>query len=196
MSGTLNWYDLVVIVALLYGAWSGLRAGLTGEIIRVIGLVLMIVLAVEFYLPAGNWLQAHSRLGEEPSYLIAFVSIAVVVHLIALAARLATHKQMQKLKFAAMVENVGGSLAGVIWMAVLMIWLTVFLCLSNYDFLRHAVAEESRFGSFVINQLPAVNNMVKKSLPQKTWLGDLKRPPEPNYEEAGSTNAKPSKTNN
>jgi membrane protein required for colicin V production len=194
--GTLNWYDFVVIVALLYGVWSGLRAGLTGEIIRVIGLVLMIVLAAEFYLPAGNWLQAHSRLGEEPAYLIAFVSIAVVVHLIALAARLATHKQMQKLKFAAMVENVGGSFAGVIRMAVIMMWLTVLLCLSNSDFWRQTAGEESRFGSFVINQLPAVNNMVKKSLPQKTWLSDLKRRPEPNYEEAGSTNAKPSRTSN
>jgi membrane protein required for colicin V production len=192
----LNWYDLIVIVALLYGAWSGLRAGLTGEIIRVIGLVLMIVLAVEFYLPVGNWLRAHSRLTEEPSSLIAFVSIAVVVHLIALAARLATHKQMQKLKFAAMVENVGGTIAGVIWMAVIMTWLTVLLCLSNYDFFRRAVSEESRFGSFVINQLPAVNNMVKKTLPEKIWLSDLKRRPEPNYEEAGSTNAKPSTTSN
>ena len=127
--------------------------------------------------------------------MIAFVSIAVVVHLIALAARLATHKQMQKLKFAAMVENVGGSLAGVIRMAVIMTWLTVLLCLSNSDFWRHTVGEESRFGSFVINQLPAVNNMVKKSFPEKSWLTDLKRAPEPNYEDVGSTNAKPSETN-
>jgi membrane protein required for colicin V production len=194
--GTINWYDLVVVVALLYGVWSGLRAGLTGEIIRVIGLVLMIALAAEFYLSAGNWLRAHSQLGKDISYLIAFVSIAVVVHLIALAARLATHKQMQKLKFAAIVENVGGSLAGVVRMAVIMTWLTVLLCLSNSDFWHHTVGEESRFGTFVINQLPAVKNIVKKSFPEKAWLSDLKRRPEPNYEEVGSTNAKPSKTNN
>ncbi len=196
MSGTLNWYDLVVIVALLYGAWSGLRAGLTGEIIRVIGLVLMIVLAVEFYLPAGNLLQTHSRLDPELANLLAFVAIAVVVHLIALAARLATHKQMQKLKFAAVMENVGGSFAGVIRMTVIMTWLTVLLCLSNSEFWRHAAGDESRFGTFVVTRLPAVNDIVKKSFPQKTWLSDLKRPPELNYEEAGSTNSKLSKTSN
>lgn len=195
MPGTLNWYDLVVIGALLFGVWSGLRAGLSGEIIRVIGLVLMIVLAAEFYLPAGNWLRTHSQLGEEFAYLVAFVSIAVTVHLVALAVRLATHRQMQKLKFAAIVENVGGSFAGVIRMAVIMTWLTVLLCLSESHFWRRTAGEESRFGSFVVGHLPAVDAVVKKNFADKTWfLNDLKRRAEPNYEEAGSTNAKPSQT--
>jgi len=195
--GTLNWYDLVVIVALLYGIWSGLRAGLTGEIIRVIGLVLMIVLAIEFYLPAGDWLQSQFHMDSEVSYLLAFVGIAVVVHLIALAIRLATHKEMQKLKMAAMVENVGGSFAGVVRMTLIMTWVTVLLCLSDSPFWRHTVGEESRFGAFVINQIPAVKNIVEKSIPQKTWLSDLKRRPEQNYyEESGATNAKPTKTSN
>jgi uncharacterized membrane protein required for colicin V production len=193
--GTLNWYDVVVIAALLFGVWSGLRAGLTGEIIRVIGLVLMILLAMEFYLPAGNWLRTHSHMGEEMAYLIAFVSIAVIVHLIALAVRLSTHRQMQKLKFAAIVENVGGSFAGVIRMAVIMTWLTVLLCLSESQFWRRTAGEESRFGSFVLGELPAVDAMVKKNFADKTWfLNDLKRRAEPNYEEFGSTNAKPSQT--
>ena len=196
MPATLNWYDLVVIAALLYGVWGGLRAGLTGEIIRVIGLVVMIVLAIEFYLPAGNWLQSHVRLDTDSASLIAFVSIALVVHLVALAARLAMHKQMQKLKFAAMIENVGGSFAGVLRMAAIMTWLSVFLCLSGSNYWRQTVGEESQFGAFVVTSFPGINDMVKKSLPQKTWLSDLKRRPEMNYEDAGSTNSKISKTSN
>ncbi len=192
----LNWYDFVVIVALLYGAWSGLRAGLTGEIIRVIGLVLMVVLAFQFYLTVGNWLQTHSSLSAETANLIAFVSIAVAVHLIALATRLATHRRMQKLKFTALLENVGGSLAGVVRMIVIMAWLTAFVFLWGNDFWRRAVGEQSRFGSFVAEQVPAVKAMVEKSFPEKKTrlLPDLKRRPEPNYEEVGSTNAKPSPT--
>ena len=108
---TLNWYDFLVLAALVYGAWSGLRAGLTGEIIRVIGLVLMFVLAFQFYQPVGDWLRMQWTMTQEIAHLIAFVGIAVVVHLLATAARLAAHRYMQKLKFAALVENVGGSLA-------------------------------------------------------------------------------------
>ena len=190
----LNWYDIVVIVALIYGAWSGLRAGLTGEIIRVIGLVLMIVLAFQFYEPFGNWLQLHSALNVEAANLVAFVSIAVVVHLIALAARLATHRRMQKLKLAALMENVGGSLAGVVRMLVIMAWVTGFLCLAGNDFWRHQVGEQSRFGSFVSEQVPTVKAMLGQgSTEGKTgFLPDLKRRPEPEYEGGGSTNAKSS----
>ena len=192
----LNWYDFVVIAALIYGAWSGLRAGLTGEIIRVIGLVLMIVLAFQFYQAFGNWLRAHSPLNEEVVYLIAFVSIAVVVHLLALATRLAAHRHMQKLKLAALIENVGGCLAGVVRMVAIMAGVTALACLSGKDFWRHQIGEQSRFGSFVAEQVPTVKAMIDTSLPgKKTGLmPDLKRPPEPNYEEVGSSNAKPPST--
>ena len=124
----LNWYDLVVIAALIYGVWSGVRAGLTGEIIRVIGLVLMIVLALHFYEDAGHWLRARSQLDENSALLIAFVGIALAVYLVVLAARRATQGEMQKLKFAALVENVGGGFAGLIRMAVILAWVTVLLC--------------------------------------------------------------------
>jgi uncharacterized membrane protein required for colicin V production len=191
---TVNWYDFVVLAALIYGAWSGLRAGLTGEIIRVIGLVLMLVLAFQFYQSLGNWLRAHWSIAEETAYLVAFVGIAVAVHLLALATRLATHRYMLKLKFAALVENVGGSLAGVIRMTVIMAWLTAVLYMMGSNALRRAVGEESRFGSFVASQVPTVKAIVEKRFPEKSTglIPDLKRRPEPDYEAAGSTNAKPS----
>jgi membrane protein required for colicin V production len=183
-----NWYDVVVFVALLYGVWSGLRAGLTGEIIRVIGLVLMVLLAVELYQPAGDWIQNHSQLTDETAHLLSFVSIAVVVYLLSVAARLATHRRMQQLKLGGLVENVGGAFAGVIRVAVIMAWVTVVLSLTNSEFLRQNVSRESRFGSFVVAQLPALQSAVQKTMPQKMWLlQDLKRPPEPNYEETGAT---------
>jgi uncharacterized membrane protein required for colicin V production len=190
--GVLNWYDFVVIGALLYGVWSGLRAGLTGEIIRVIGLVLMIVLALQFYVPVANWLRAHSRLEEDAALLIAFVSIALAVYFVALAVRLATHREMQKLKFAALVENVGGGFAGLVRMALIMAWATVLLCLSHSDFWQKEVGQQSQFGSFIVSRFPAVEATVKKSSSEKPWITDLKRRTEPNYEEGGSTNTKSS----
>jgi membrane protein required for colicin V production len=183
-----NWYDVVVFVALLYGVWSGMRAGLTGEIIRVIGLVLMVLLAAELYQPAGDWIQNHSQLTDETAHLLAFVSIAVVVYLLSVAARLAMRRRMQQFKLSSLVENVGGAFAGVIRVTVIMAWVTVVLSLTNNEFLQRNVSRESRFGSFVVAQLPALQSAVEKTMPQKMWLlQDLKRPPEPNYEEGGTT---------
>src|ERR1039458_5295 len=104
----LNWYDIVVVGALFYGVWSGIRAGLMGEIIRVIGLVLMIVLAVQFHQPVGDWIGENSSLPDAAAQLIAFVSIVVMVYLITLWVRLATRKRMLEVKTAALVGNVGG----------------------------------------------------------------------------------------
>ena len=188
MTRVVNWYDLVVVLTLLYGVWSGVRAGLTGEVIRVIGLILMVVVALASYQPAGDWIMDHSRMPDETAHLLAFVSIAVVVYLISVAARLALHRRMQQYRFSALVENVGGGCAGVVRMTMIMAWLTVVLSLSADDLLRRNIAVESRFGSFVVHQLPALQSVVEKSLPKSRWFTqDLKRRPEPSYEEAGAT---------
>src|SRR6266851_2401472 len=121
----LNWYDIVVVAALFYGVWSGIHAGLTGEIIRAVGLVLMVVLASEFHESVGDWLHMSFPLSDDAAQVVAFVGIAVVVYLITLAVRLRTRQQMQELKVAALLENVGGGFGGAVRMVAIMAWVTV-----------------------------------------------------------------------
>ena len=183
-----NWYDVVVVLALLYGVWSGVRAGLTGEVIRVIGLILMVAVALTSYQSAGNWMAGHSQMPVETAQLLAFVSIAVVVYLISVAVRLALHRRMLQYKFSALVENVGGGCAGVVRMTVIMAWLTVVLSLSANASVRRNIDGGSCFGSFIVHQLPALQSVVERSLPKSRWITqDLKRRPEPDYEEVGAT---------
>jgi uncharacterized membrane protein required for colicin V production len=194
-SGTVNWYDVVVVGALFYGVWSGINAGLTGEIIRVIGLVLMLVVAVHFHQPVGDWLSANSPLPDDACQLIAFVSIAVVVYLISVWVRLATRKRMLELKTGALVENVGGGFAGAVRMALIMVWVTVVLSLTASNFLYDQVGVKSRFGSLVLDQVPAARAAMQKNSPRKDWLSpDVKRRTEPNYETVGPTNTQPLET--
>ncbi len=191
-SGMVNWYDVVVVGALFYGVWGGIRAGLTGEIIRVIGLVMMFVLAVEFHQPVGVWLNANSPLPDDVCQLVAFVSIAVVVYLITLWIRLVTRKRMLEVKTAALVENVGGGFAGAIRMVLIMAWVTMVLSLSTSNFLYDQIGVKSRFGSLVLDQLPAARAAMEKNPPGKSWLSqDVKRRSEPNYEMGGPTNTQP-----
>lgn len=188
-SGMVNWYDVVVVGAMFYGVWSGIRAGLMGEIIRVIGLILMLVLAAQFHQPVGDWMSATSPFPDDASQLIAFVSIAVVVYLITVWIRLATRKQMLEVKTSPMVENVGGGFAGAIRMVLIMAWVTVALSLTLNSSLRDEFGANSRFGSLVLDNLPTVRTAMQKNLPQKAWfMQDVKRRPETNYEIGGPTN--------
>jgi uncharacterized membrane protein required for colicin V production len=182
-----NWYDLLIVAALIYGVWNGVRTGLSGEIIRVIGLVLMVLLALSFYIPVGKWLQQRTQWAEEPANLAAFLGIAIGVYLISVIARVTAHRWMKKLSFTAAVENVGGGAAGLLRMAVIMAWVSVGLSLTRSEFWHHEVAHESKFGSYVVEQFPAVAAVVEKQFPEKMWfLQKLKRRAEPTADEAGA----------
>ena len=182
-----NWYDILVFVVVMYGVWSGIRTGFAGEIIRVLGLLPMVVLAGSFYQPVGRWFQSVSSLTEELANLLAFLAIAIVVYLIAAAVRLSVHRQMKEMPTTAVVENVGGGVAGFLRMLVVMTWLTVMLALTNSAFWYQQVALDSQFGSFVLRQFPAVSKVVQRKFPQRGALfEDLKRRQEPDYDKTNT----------
>lgn len=183
-----NWYDFVVLVAVLYGLWAGIRAGLTGEVIGLIGLVLMVVLSLQFHTDVGRLLQRFMGWSDaELSNLVAFVGIAVVVWAITFLVRRSVHQSVMKMKLASVVENVGGAFAGMVRMLAVMVLVTVVAGLTRSPTLHRHIATESRFGSYVVARLPAVKAVVEKNFPETLWpLGDVKRREEPKYDEGES----------
>ena len=182
-----NWFDMVVTAAMIYGIVAGVRNGLSGEIILVLGLLLMVVLALNFYASVGDWLQSVTGQTVEMANLVAFVSIAVSVYVVTVVVRRVVHRRLKQLTFAAAVENVGGGVAGLVRMAVAVAWLTVVLSLVRSPFWHEQVARNSRFGAFVVEQFPAVAAVAKKEFPEKVWfLREIKRPKEPTIEESSS----------
>ena len=140
----------------------------------------MIVVASASDESVGDWLHMSSSLSDETAQLVAFVDIAVVVYLITLGIRLKTRQRMQELKVGALLENVGGGFAGVIRMMVIMAWVTVVLSLSTSGFLADQVGMNSRFGSLVLDQLPALRAVMNHG----GLLPKAKQPPEPPHEES------------
>ncbi len=188
MPSSFNWFDVVVVVALGYGIWSGIRTGLSGEILRVFGIILMAVLGLGYYLPLGNWLQQQTGLVEEFAHLVAFVSIAVAVYLVSLLIRILVHKKLKKLRLTATLENVGGAIAGGLRMLVIMALLSITFGLMRSPFWHDQVANGSQFGSFVVRQFPAVEAVAKKGFEERLWFTkDLKRPQEVDVDKTGTT---------
>jgi membrane protein required for colicin V production len=182
-----NWYDIVVIAVLIYGIVAGVRNGLSGEIILVLGLLLMVALALSFYADVGEWLRRVTGLILEVANLVAFVSIAVIVYVVTIVVRKVVHRKLKQLKFTAVVENIGGGMAGSLRVLVIMAWLTVVLSLVRSPFWHEQVARNSRFGAFVVEQFPAVAAVTKKEFPEKVWfLRDIRRREEPTIDESSS----------
>src|SRR5438093_6615925 len=146
-----NWYDSVVAVILLYGIWSGVRAGLVGEILRVAGLVAMVAAALESYIRLGDWVQHTTKMPEEPARLLAFVFVAVVVYFAVRAVRNFIHGRVKKMRFWATIDNLGGGVAGLVRMVVVMAFLTILISLMRSPFWHEHVSKNSRFGGYVVS---------------------------------------------
>jgi membrane protein required for colicin V production len=183
-----NWYDIVVVVAVLYGVWAGIRAGLTGEIIGVVGLVLMIWLAIQLHTFVGELLRSLMGWSDvEFSNLVAFAGIAIVVWVVTFVARRKVHERMLKLTLASLVENIGGAFAGIARMLVVMAFVTVVASMMRYSWLQRNLVQESRFGSFVVEQFPSIKAAMQKNAPASAWpLSDIKRREEPKIDESES----------
>jgi uncharacterized membrane protein required for colicin V production len=182
---TFNWYDFVVLLALIFGVWSGIRAGFLGEIIRAIGLVVMAIVALVYYERAGSWLHASSGLAAEPSNLISFVVLAAGVYLLFVGLRSLLHRKMKKASTPAFVENTGGGVLGTVRMLTIMICITIGLTLVRSPFWHQQIAQDSRFGSYVVGKFPAVESLTHSNYEEKLWFLDkLLRPEDPGIEDA------------
>jgi uncharacterized membrane protein required for colicin V production len=178
-----NWFDIIVLFAAIFGVWSGLRSGLTGELIGAIGFILMIVVAVTCSQPLGTWLQQTIGLTPDWANLSAFVALIGTVLLVTAIARNITHNRMKQRRFSATVENVGGAVAGAVRMIVVMACLTVVICMLRDDYWLNQVGRESRFGSFVGHQTPVITELLKNhSVDGTSPLPELKRRSDPDFE--------------
>lgn len=178
-----NWYDVVVAVALGYGVWSGIRRGVTGEMLSIVAWVLTVALALFGYEPLGRWLQGKTDWDIELAKLLAFMSIVVAMYLISGALRALFRRRLKQRPLSAMVESVGGAVIGLTRMGIVMAAVTVAVCLTRSEFWREQVGRRSRFGSIVVCLVPDVAEAVSKKVSQEIWfMRELKRPAEPGIE--------------
>jgi len=188
-----HWYDIVVVVMLIIGLWSGVRTGFSGEVLRAVGLVLGVILGMAYYAAAGQWLTKHTFMVPERANLLMFIAIMLGVYLVFGFARLATKRWTQERPLSAFVENFWGAVAGLVRMGAIMVAVTIYFCLLQSEFWHEQVGRESRFGQRVVQQFPDLSQVVQKREVEKVWfLREPKRRPEFDIEQTEPE--KPKKT--
>ena len=112
----MNWLDIVIIVALLMPALTGLKQGIIKAALSLAGLIIGVVLASNLYQPLARVLGFIPN--EDIANVVAFVLILVVVMVIAtLVARLL--KFIASVVMLGWVDHVGGAIFGFLMGAIL-----------------------------------------------------------------------------
>jgi uncharacterized membrane protein required for colicin V production len=168
-----------MVVALIIGLWTGMRAGFSREVLRAVSLVLGVIAGMTYYAPAGEWLTKQSYIVSERANLLMFVAIVLGVYLVFGLVRLAIGRWIGNRPLSAFEENFGGAVAGLVRMGAVMVAVTVYFCLLQSEFWHEQVGRESRFGRRVVQLFPDLAPVVQKREVEKVWfLREPKRRPQ------------------
>jgi uncharacterized membrane protein required for colicin V production len=80
-----NWFDVVVVLALLVGYKRGQTRGMSQESLSVLKWIGIIAVAAIGYEPLGSWLSTTAHMSKLLSYVVAYAAIAAVVTLVFVA---------------------------------------------------------------------------------------------------------------
>ena len=145
----MNWLDIVIIVALVFPAFIGLKRGLIKSVLSLAGLIIGVVLASNFYDSLAKVLGFIPN--ENVANIVAFILILVVVMVIAaLLARLL--KFIASVTMLGWVDHVGGAIFGflmgaILCGALLAIWV---------KFLGTGLITESFLAGVLLDKFPLV----------------------------------------
>jgi len=119
----MHWLDIILLVLLFIPTFIGLRRGLIKTVLSLVGLIIGVVLAGNFYKPVSNIFGFISN--ESVAHILAFLLILALVMVVALLlARLL--KSVVSITMMGWVDNVG-FLSGFIFLsAILAIWVKFF----------------------------------------------------------------------
>ena len=154
--------DLVILAVLLFGAWRGFRNGLSGEIVRVAGLVVAFLVGARTHVPLGNWIEETTRLSAPAARALGFGAVFAGIWAVGHLARFILHKIMT-ITFVKPLEIAGGVAAGVIKTGAAISAVLIFINLApRLTFVANAVNERSTICTFLSAHAPALYSSLRE----------------------------------
>jgi len=152
----LNVVDGIVIVLLILGMFGGVRRGLSGELLRIITIIL--ALAAGWYGAdmAANWLEDRSDWPRDDLQIIGLIGIVVSVYLLLGVVR-HTFRLFLDFSFRGKLEIIGGALLGLMRATVFCTIALLGASMIPSDDVQDAV-NASNTGRLVVDHLTPLYN--------------------------------------
>ncbi len=148
-----NWYDYIILMALIVGLWQGIRSGLSKIASITIGSLLVLTATLKLYQTIYDWLQQQHWFTQTANSSAAIVAIVVGVYLPVLIISQLFGKWIQRRFFPVFLENFGGEVLGLISLAAILAWLNVGLMLTCNQSVQRLFLYDSWIGLRLASQL-------------------------------------------
>ena len=128
----MNTLDIILLIPLAYGLFSGLMKGFFKEVASLLGIILGIYMARIFALPLSHWLITWLDYSEKVmvpiSYILIFLTVAIGLNIIAFML-----EKMMKFVSLGWLNKLGGAAFGMLKFALIVsVLLNVFAMLNDH----------------------------------------------------------------
>ncbi len=120
----MNWYDFLIIISLIIGAFLGFKSGLTWQVIRIVSWIAALLLAGIFHLSIADLLSKIFRF-DIPSWVGYLLIIAVVILIFYIIAR--TFTTTLKVLHLELFDKIGGALLSCIKVLLILSAATFYI---------------------------------------------------------------------
>lgn len=158
----MNVVDGLVLVLLVLGIFGGVRRGLSGELLRIITIVIALVAGWYGADMAADWLADRSDLPREDLQIIGLIGVILSVYTLLGIVR-HVFRLFLDFSFRGKLEIFGGAVLGLVRATVFCIIVLLGASMIPSEPVQEAVAK-SNTGRFVVDQLtPVYNDWAEKN---------------------------------
>jgi uncharacterized membrane protein required for colicin V production len=158
----LSTVDVVALILIAIGGIQGFFRGLSGEIARLVGVVLAFVAGLSLHGTVGEWMAANTKLSDQSAHSLAFIATIILAIIIMILLRIVL-KNIVKLVFAEGFDKGAGIIAGLLRMSVIVCTIFVIMNLIPHDYLNRVFGEESIIGQVVRQYVPTIKDTLAKA---------------------------------
>lgn len=170
-----NWVDILLIIVLFRISYVAMKIGVPIELLKLLGTIVGIYLAMHYYTSLVDWLMQRARLTKEEMPLeffdfFSFVFLAIAGYLIILSLRV-IFGHFIKMEATPNLNKWIGLIFGIGRGLILAGLITFMLVISSSSYLKKS-AVSSYFGRRMFNVAPDIYSWIWNNITSKFATGD------------------------
>jgi uncharacterized membrane protein required for colicin V production len=161
----INWVDILVAILMLRISYVAFRDGLSHEIFPVLGTILIMVLAMHYYVVFGSSIsRSIMNMPMELSNFLSFFILVTALGFLVRLLRIALDK-IVKVQWHPIMEKFGGLAIGIVKAYIIASIVLTALSLMPLSYLRWSIKDRSLTGKYILVAGPQIHDRIGRFLP-------------------------------
>lgn len=158
----LTMVDIAALILIAVGGIQGFFRGFSGEIARLLGVIIAFIGGTLLHEPIGQWVSSMTNLDARPAQALAFIATVIIAVVMMILVRILLKKVITSV-FAEGFDKTAGVVAGLLRMSLFVCLFFIAMNMVPVESLNSLFSEKSTVGKFIIRYVPTVEKTLEKA---------------------------------